>query len=227
MESNIYDLLISELVLRVNDSGVSYSSPKLVMSNSLNSNNVQENFSGSVAWTSEIINIPVGYTVKANSHVITYPTAAPAVIGSSEELIGSPIATILGAVGSTFIVTSTITLEKSGDPDIILNSSNTLTSVLPLYFGVKAYSGTPTVTSLTGQAVTNLQFTLTSTILGRLYVVLPVSSPAVLSVTGPSGLIYPATDFELITSGSFNYYILKWDTIFTGTNIKNFTINFI
>lgn len=229
MESNIYDLTISELILKANGGGVSSSSnvvPRVVLTNSLGVNELEENYNGSITYTSTVVNIPSGYSVQASSHVISYPNGAPNTVGSTDTLTGASTTIILGAVGTTFVVTTTVTLTNGVDPDIILNGTHTMTATLPMYYGVKAYSLTPDLTNLSKQANTNLTFSMTNSIVGRIYIVLPIGASSIISVTESNGIIYPVSDFDIIVSGSFTYYILKWDTQLTGTNLKYFTINF-
>ena len=230
MESNIYDLIISELILRAdNGAGSPISNnivPRVVLTNSLGVSELQENYNGSLSYTSTVLNIPSGFTIKANTHVIDYPNADPDTIGSTSVITGPPTTIILGAVGSTFVVTTTVTLENGIDPDIVLIGSHTMTASLPLYYGVKADSLTPDITSLLPQADSNLTFSMINSIVGRLYVVLPIAANPIVSITENNGNVYPVSDFNIISSGSFKYYILKWDTQLTGANIKYFTINF-
>jgi hypothetical protein len=231
MESNIYDLTISELILKAGggsggSGGGSNVVPRVVLTNSLGVNELEENYNGSIAYTSTVVNIPSGYSVQASSHVISYPNGAPDTIGSTDTLTGASTTIILGAVGSTFVVTTTVTLSNGVDPDIVLNGSHTMTAVLPMYYGVKANSLTPDITGLSKQANTNLTFSMTNSIFGRIYIVMPVGTSPIVSVTESNGIIYPVSDFNIIVSGSFTYYILKWDTQLTGTNLKYFTINF-
>jgi len=227
-ESNIYDLVISELILKADGAGVNSSSSvaQLVLSNSLNVTEVQENYNGPISYTSNVYNIPAGYSVKASTHTITYPNGATQTVSSSAAATGAPTTLILGVVGSTFVVNATATLEKSGSADIVLTTSMTITSVLPLYYGVKANSLTPTTAGLSQQANSNHEFILTTSTLGRLYIVLPTGAAAILTVKDPNGNLYPASDFDVTVSGSYKYYILKWDILLTGANLKYFTINF-
>ena len=228
MKNNIYDLTISELILRAGAGNIgSTGSPAITVTNSTGTDEVAENFNGSMTFTSTVANIPTGYTVAASSHVITYPTAVPTTVGSTAILSGGSIVVILGAVGSTFVVNSTVTLEHTSDPDIILNGAQTITSVLPIYYGVKAYQATPDTVALATIADSDINFSMTTTGVGRINVVTPITNAAVVSITGPNGLIYTvANDFTLTTIGSLNHYVLNYDTQLTGINVKTFTINY-
>ena len=228
-KNNIYDLTISELILRAGAGAGSSNSgaPTLTVTNSSGSNEVPENFNGNMAFTSTVTSIPAGYTVAANSHVITYPTAVPNTVGSTDTLVGPSTPVILGALGSTFIVNSTVTLEHTTDPDIILVGAQTITSVLPIYYGVKAYQVTPDVVGLADIAYSDNTFNMTTSVIGRINVVVPITNLPVISITGPNGLIYTvASSFTLTVIGSLNHYVLNYDTQLTGTNIKTFTINY-
>jgi hypothetical protein len=46
-------------------------------------------------------------------------------------------------------------------------------------------------------------------------------------VIDSNGAIFPVSDFDLISSGSFKFYILKWDTIISASanSTKTFNIN--
>lgn len=227
-KDNIYDLIITELILRLAAANSSASgAPQLTVTNNTGTNEVAENFNGNMVFTSTVTNIPTGYTITASSHVITYPTAVPTTVGSTSALTGGSIVVILGAVGSTFVVNSTVTLEHISEPDIVLVGSQTITAVLPIYYGVKAYQVTPDTISLTAIADSDINFNMTSTGVGRINVVTPITNPAVVSITGPNGMIYTvANDFTLTTIGSLNHYVLNYDTQLTGTNVKIFTINY-
>jgi hypothetical protein len=233
MKDNIYDLIISELILRDDSSSVlNQGAPYLSLVSSLSGNTVPENFNGSAFFTSTVNNIPSGYGVKLNTHVISYPTLDPPDSGSSTPFSGSTITVILGAVGSTFTVLSTVTLEHLIDPianpDIILNGSFTITSVLPIYYGVKTLSLPPNNSSLSEISSATNQFTLTSTSLGRLYIGIPIANGPMVSITDYNGLVLTqSSNFTSYVVGSYNYYVLNYDTIFLGSNQKIFTINYL
>tara|TARA_R110000765_G_scaffold71466_7_gene138732 strand:- start:89 stop:778 length:690 start_codon:yes stop_codon:yes gene_type:complete len=229
MKYNIYDLTISELILRVDSStAASVGAPAITITNSTNSNQVQAGFNGNMLFTSTISNIPTGYSISGVTHAITYPTVTPDTTGSTISLTGPSVNVILGAVGSTFVVTSAVTLIHATDPNIVLAGTHTVTAVLPLYYGVKPYEAVPTNTSLSQTASSATQFTMTSSAVGRMFVVIDTSiTTPLVSVTGPNGLIYTvANDFTLTLSGSYNFYQLNYDTQLTGANIKTFTLNY-
>jgi len=229
-KDNIYDLHLTEVLLRLctdcTGGGTSSNVPSLTLSSAVG-DTLPENSNENVIFTSTVNNIPSGYSIQASSHVMSYPNGDPDTVSSSSPMAGPSTNVILGVVGSTFVVTSTVTLEHATDPDIVLSDTFTITSVLPIYYGVKTAEAIPTTTGLDQISSANNQFSLTSTVVGRMYIVLPSTLSALLSVSGPNGLTYTvANDFTLIMQGSLNYYILNYDTQLTGTNVKLFTLNF-
>ena len=68
---------------------------------------------------------------------------------------------------------------------------------------------------------------MTNSSIGRLNVVVPTANGSIVSVTDNNGLIIPLSSFLLTTVGSFDHYVLTYDTQLTGTNIKTFTINYV
>jgi hypothetical protein len=228
-KDNIYDVEISELILRLDAAtAATVGAAAITITNSLNNNQVQANFNGNATFTSTITNIPSGYTVSGTTHTIVYPTAAPNSTGAGTTLTGGSINVILGVVGSTFTVTSSATLVHATLPNVVVTGSQTITSVLPLYFGVKPFESLAVITGLSQTADSATQFQLTSTVVGRMFVAIPISvTTPLISVSGPNGLIYTvANDFTLTTIGAINFYQLNYDTQLTGTNIKTFTLNY-
>jgi hypothetical protein len=228
-KDNIYDLVISELIINGTGGGGSGSfAPYLSLYSSIGSNEVQALYNNSsVVFTSQVQNIPSGYSITANSHVISYPTVEPDTTGSTAILSGNATSVILGSVGSTFTVTSTVTLEHSTLPDIVVNTSLVITAVLPIYYGIKAYSGSPDTTGLAQMASSDDDFVMTTSIVGRLYIVLPTTSDPLISITDFNGMtINIADDFTTSTIGSLVYYILNYDTQLVGSNEKEFTLNY-
>jgi hypothetical protein len=228
-KDNIYDLTISELILRAAaTASASIGAAALTITNSTNSNQVQAGYNGNMTFTSTLTNIPAGYTISGTTHVITYPTAIPTTTGSTSILTGPSVNVILGAVGSVFTVTSSVTLVHATLPNIIVNGSQTITSVLPIYYGIKPYEAAPTITGLSQIANSATSFPMTTSVVGRMFVAIDTSiTTPMVSLTGPNGLIYTvANDFTLTLSGSYNFYQLNYDTQLTGTNIKTFTINY-
>ncbi len=238
-QDNIYDLIISELILRLDaTTAANQGAPGiLITSNLASANEAAENSNQSVVFSSTVQNIPTNYTVQASSHTMEFPSTvtSPDVTGSTDTITGTDSTVILGAIGSTYTVTSTVILEDlaTGGADITLVSTYVITSVLPIYYGVKAAETTatvPTVPDTTGlltAANSATYFQMTTSIVGRLFVVIPTTNSALLTITGPNGLIIPISDFTATTVGSLVYYELNYDTQLTGSNLKTFTLNYV
>ena len=234
MKNNIYDLVASELILRAGGgsaSGLGGGSPSLDITSDIISNEVRVGYNEDHSFTSSVENIPSGYAVSASSHVVSYPTAT-STTGSSASVTGVVSVNVGSTEGNTFVVSSTVTLVNAGDssqPDIVLTSTMTITAVLPLYYGVAAYTATPsTLLSLNETAYSNTSFILSETIFGRLYIGLPYSLTDLFSITDNNGMVITVDKFTKYdnTSESINYYILNHDTELTGLNSKKFTLNF-
>lgn len=228
MEKNIYDLIISELIIAGNanngNTGGSSGTPKVTLSNNLNIIDINAPATPVVIYKSEISNIPSGYTIF--SHTITYPGG---VTGNSTSplVVTGNITLSIPTVGSIATATSNVILRKAGEVDIILTSVNTITGVTPLYYGILPFANPPVTAGLIAQSSTKFDFYLTSSAVGRLYIALPVSiTPTIKSVTDPNGLLIPIESFTVITNAGYKYYILNWDTQLTGSNQKKFIINF-
>jgi hypothetical protein len=237
MESNIYDLIISELILKDSSSGgtsISGSnSPKLTITSTAPKNQIVVNTNTSVTFTSTLTNMPDGYSVKPNTHILDFDLGSYGTsTGSGEILTVTKSAVLITSVSDYYMVDGSITLQKSGQPDIIVTASFSITAALPLFYGVKAYSTTPNFSGLLAINSNTREFTLTSSNLGRIYIVMP-STLTLVTLVDPSGLIIPVSDFELNIVGqqfngvNYKYYMLKWDTQLTGTNNKLFKLNLI
>ncbi len=233
MKKNIYDLVATELILRAGSGSSIGAYPALLtITSDIGSTEVMVGYNENHSFTSVVENIPTGYTISPDSHVMTYPSSADT-IGSAESISTTGVTVNIGStLGGTYVVTSSVTLVNLGDtsqPDIILTGTMTITSVLPLYYGVKAYTDTPsTLLGLETAAYSSTSFTLYNTILGRLYIGLPTTLSPLISITDSNGMIITADKFTLIsnTSEYINYFILNHDTQLTGLNSKKFTINF-
>lgn len=226
-KDNIYDLAISEILLRLSDSSGS-NTTRLELSSSLNNPEVAENFTGNVIFTSTVVNTPIGYTVKATTHVITTPTAPFTTTGSTSVLSTVSVPVVVGAIGSTYVVSSTVTLEKAGDPDIVVTDDYTITSVSPIYYGIKAAPvGAPDSTNLGKIGSSTTKFTLVTSTLGRLYIAIPTATSGAdfkgVKIS-PNGTWIYQSDFTQTTVGSYEYWVLNYDTILTGAYNKTFDI---
>lgn len=225
MKSNIYDIHLSEIELRLSAQAENAASTARVqLSSSIGLDTVPENFNGTHTFSSNIVNLPIGYTVKLGSHTVTTPTAPITNTSSNANFTTSAHAVILGVSGSTYVVTTTVTIEKAGESDIVLTDSLTITSVLPIAFGVKTYEAVPTLTTLDVQSNLVLNFDLTSTILGRLLVAIPTPDADMITLEDNNGNVWPVSDFTKTTNGGHEIWQLNYDTQFTGSYIKTFTI---
>jgi hypothetical protein len=229
MNTNIYDRQIVELFHRLGAGSFTGGGiTKLVLSVNAASIDVTFPYNSNHVFTSQLVNIPSGYSITTSSHVISYPNAVDTV-GSAPSISGGAVPVILGALNDTYIVTSTVTLEHATEPDIILTDSITITAVASLYYGVTTYTALPTIAGLAETNSTASTFILTSSSLGRLLIGIPVALPPLLSVTDNNGLVFPISDFTVTTAeaGTINMYQLNYDTIFSGSNIKEFTLNYV
>lgn len=227
-KNNIYDLISSELIMRAGaTAGNTINTVHIAMSSTLLINSVHENFNQSVNFTSSILNLPAGWTVVPNTHVVTYPSTATQT-SSDAIFTGTSVTVILAGAGTTFVVTSTANVTDGVDI-ITLTGSITITAVLPIYYGVKA--APVTVADYTGLSqISSLQntFDLTSTSIGRIYVVVP--NTGVLDFNGlidPNGLILPVSDFVSENINSYTYWYTIYDTQLTGATVKTFEILYI
>lgn len=228
MKDNIYDLVASELILRgssTSSSGSGASSGSLDITSTIGSNEVQAGYNVANTFTSSVGNIPSGYAISAGTHIMTFPNSVTT--GSSSESIADSKTVYMPTAGDTFVVSSTVTLISAGNPDITLTGTITITAVLPLYYGVADYTSTPGVSlldSLSQAASSSTSFTLTSSAVGRLYIVVPTTLDDIKYVTDNNGMVI--TEFTKATNVNLDYYVLNHDTQFTGDHNKIFTINF-
>lgn len=227
MDKNIYNEIISELILRIDNSNqASLANARLTLSSDLGFDTVPENFNETgVSFTSTVQNMPTGYTVVPNSHVINYPGSTPSVENSSTTIIGQADV-ILGGVGSTFNVNSTVDITNGVDT-ITLTTSLNITAILPIFYGVKAAQiGSPTSLDLTPMTSESKKFHLVDTTVGRLYIVIPTATGGgdFKGIHDFNGIFIPADNFEQVTKNSHEYWVLKYDTQMTGNYNKEFLI---
>lgn len=231
MKDNIYDLTVSELILRLDASTAnSINTAKVVISSTIGADTVPENFNGAAVFTSEVLNLPSSWSIVGSTHVMSYPVT-PVTSGSTPIIVGPSTPVILGVVGSTFIVNSTVDITD-GSTTITLTGSLTITSVLPIFYGVKAAPVSPIPPDSTGlQEVSSslVNFSMITSGLGRIYVAIPTATngASFQGIIGPNGLLIPLMDFDTAVVGSYNYYYTNYDTTLTGTNVKTFTIMYL
>lgn len=234
MNKNLYDQVIGNMILRgavlgSNTDENSNGQPMLTLSaNAVQS--VLPGFVANVIYTSALNFIPVGYAILANSHVVDFPSTTD-VVSSLQTVVCGAVAVNLPATGNTFTVTSTITLvhqtDTDANPNIVLTAEYIVTAIAPMYYGIKAANfGAPDLSSLTSQVYTDHTFIMTSSIVGALYVVLPLVADPLVSVSIDNGTLIPVSDFTIFTNLSYKFYILSYNTQLTGTSEKTFTLNF-
>jgi len=226
MKNNVYDRFLTEIFFRLSDTTTA-SLASLTLDISGGITQFVAGYSDSHTFSSTVNNIPVGYTVSANSHTVTTPSGTATGSGSTVTTPSTTI--ILPLVGNSITITSTVTLVHDTLDDIVLNATLDLAAVTSLYFGVKDYASNPTLTDLTETISTTNEFTLTSTNLGRLLIAIPsnILTP-LLSVADNNGLVIPGGNFTThIDVSGFVIYQLKYNTIFTGNNQKVFKLNFV
>jgi len=217
MKNNNYDFIISELVYRT-DSGSLFSGPYLEVSSDLLFNNQAPfTLNGSVSFTSILKNIPSGYTVKANTHTISYPIVVPDSIGSVSTLIGTPVNVVFSTIGDTFTVLASITLEHTTDPDIVITKSFTITAVGAIYFGSKATNNNFTLVGLSSTAYVeeNQKVLLPVSSNHYIYFAFPTGSILPLFIRDRNGLVLDLSDFTQTTILGYNYLVLNWSTSIT------------
>jgi hypothetical protein len=225
-QPNIYDFVISELILRTQQDQ-SMTSPYLTLTSSLNSLFTPINFNAPVVFSSLVNNLPYGYEV--NSHTLSFPNGAD--VSNSDILVQSGnISVVLNDLGNTYTVEAEAVLVHSTDPtnnaNITITGTLILTAVAPIYYGVKPFIVPITTANLSTIASTNNQFSFTSTDLGNLHIALPSSLPNLVSVTDHNQNIWPISDFSSIVVGGFKYYVSVSEMQFTGSYIKTFTLNY-
>jgi len=133
-KDNIYDSIISELILRlaaVDAATTTY----LSISNSLSSQEVYAGFSGTVSFTSTVNNMPTGYSVSGTTHTLNYPVSPTQETSSSFTFGGSNVSVSLATIGDTFTVTSSVTLSHATLADISLTGTTTISATTPIYMG--------------------------------------------------------------------------------------------
>ena len=225
-KDNIYDITTSEIIMRLRSTETnSAATARLEISSNLGFNTVPVGYNAAHNFTSGVVNMPTGYTVKVSTHIITMPIAPISVISSNSISTATNYSVnIGGTVGATFVVSSTVTLEHASDPDLILTDTYTVTSVLPICYGVKVYDVSPTISTLSTQSSDALSFNLTTTILGRLLIAIPTGDDDLIALQDSNGNVWPVSDFTMTTVTDHEIWQLNYDTQFTGAYIKTLTI---
>lgn len=217
MKKNNYDYIISELAYRLASSAALYTGPYLeISSNLLFNNQAPFTLNQLVTFTSEVKNIPLGYTVKANTHEITYPIMVMPDNGSAVTLTGSPVTVIFSTVGDTFVVSVTVTLEHATDPDIVITSTFTITAVGSIYFGSRVVDNDFTLPGLTSTVALELnqKVYFAPAVNNYLYFVFPSGTNPPLFFRDQNGLVIDAdtNNFTITSFGGYTYMVLNWNT---------------
>jgi len=213
---NIYDFHISELLYRIAVNGTS-SGPYLEVTSDLPFNNQAAfTLNTNVVFTSVLKNVPTGYTVKANTHEITYPIMVSPDTGSADTLIGSPVPIIFSTIGDTFTINVTLTLEKALSPDIVVTASFTVSAIGALYFGSRALNNDFTLPGLSSTAFLeeNQKVYFAPAVNNYLYFVFPNGSNFPLFFRDENGLVIDAdsNNFTSTVFGGYTYMVLNWNT---------------
>lgn len=214
MKKNIYDYIISELVYRTSTIS-SLNSPYLEISSDLPFNDKAPfTLNTNVIFTSTLKNIPTGYNIKANTHIISYPIAVTPDQGSTSSLVGSTVPIIFSSIGDTFTVNVTITLEKPSLPDIVITGTFTISAIGAIYFGLRPVNNNfvlPGLASTTSLEI-NQKIYLTPSVNNYLYIVFPNGGNLPIFFRDQNGLIISVSDFTATVLGSYTYLVLNWST---------------
>lgn len=230
-KDNIYDQIIGELVIRAEQNASSFG-PQLIVSSSLENNDIVP-YSTSLTFeiTSEVINVPTGYTVKASTHTIAYPGGSPATdVSSATSMTGATLNINSGTSGWTYVVTASMTLEKTGSADIVISTTFTISAVSSAYFKANAVNNDFNLVGATSTILdtstngTQIAWNVAATNL-YLYFIVPTG----LTITGiidHNQNLIDISNFTITTNGAYDYYVLTWFTQLTPAGIYNWKIIF-
>lgn len=229
-KDNIYDQIIAELIFRAEQNASSFG-PQLVISSSLEGNNIVP-YSTSLNFeiTSEVINIPVGYTVKANTHIISYPGGVPVNdVSSTVSMTGTTLNVISGTNGWTYTVNVTITLEKTGSADIVISDTFVITAVDTVYFKAHAtdfnFNLSSTSTSILDLVNgSEINWNIATSLL-YLYIIVPTGLNISYIIDHNNNII-PISNFSMSTVAAYDYYVLNWATQLTPSMIYTWRVIF-
>lgn len=230
-KDNIYDQIIAELIFRA-EANTSSFGPAIIMTSDLaNDTLVPYNTTITPTISSEVINIPSGYTVKANTHVISYPGSTPVDdVSSVASFSGTQFSVVSGSAGWAYIVNSTVTLEKSGDADIIVTASYTITTTTTVYYKTNTVDNDLTLSNTTTTILdlvngSELVWSIQPLSIQYLYIILPTGTD-VNYFEDQNGNITPTSDFTVSTSGGYDYYVSEWATNFPNSSNQIWFIKF-
>jgi hypothetical protein len=216
-KKNIYDYIISELIYS-NEQNLEPAAPYLEVVSNLPFNNVvNANYNGSVQFTSTVKNIPADYTVKTNTHTMTYPIMFGPDVSSAIVFVGSFVPLIFTSLLDTFPVDFAVTLEHPTLPDINLTFQFVITATDIIYFGT--HPNDTTFNTLGFESTSYLEvnqkviFSSAPVFNEYVYFVFPLGASLPLFLRDRNGLIIDLTDFNFTVYGSAIYMILGWDTM--------------
>ena len=228
-KTNIYDVVISELILRSENSDASnLNFANLIITSNISQNTVPQNFNRSdLEFKSTLENLPNGFSIVPNSHVMSYPDSTADTVGSDVTINISNKTVILGSVGSVYTVSSVIQITDGIDT-ITIEAEYNINAVLPIYYGVKpAPVGNPNTSGLFEISSDNRFFKLDTTSIGRLFVIVPSGLGQLFKgVHDANGFFIPTSSFTTYTDGTYYYYYTSYDTQFTGNYTKTFLMVF-
>jgi hypothetical protein len=211
---NVYDFIISELLYRASVNASA--GPYLQVSSNLTFNDKAPfNFNGNVKFTSELKNIPTGYTVKANSHTISYPIVTPQTISSNTIVTSNDIPLIFNSINDLFTINCSITLEKPAVPDIIITKQFIVTASGSIFFGTKSVNNEFNQLNLlsTVSATQNQTILFPESTSKYIYIVFPTGFTLPLFLRDRNGLVIDLiSNFTKTTISNYDYYVLNWVT---------------
>jgi len=216
-KKNNYDFIIAELIHRATANVSPYSGPYLEVTSSLPFNNLAPFTTNTTAtFTSVLKNIPTGYTVKANTHEISYPIMVPNDTGSSDTLTGSPVPIIFTTIGDVFTINVTITLEKALVADIVVTTSFTVTATGAIFYGTRNVDNNFTLPGLSSTAYLeiNQKVLLNPAVNEYVYFVFPTGANIPLFFKDRNGLVIDSdsNNFTTTSFGGYTYLVLNWNT---------------
>lgn len=224
-QTNIYDFIIAELIK--NGSNGSSGLDLTVLSLTVNNPSViaGETVNG-VIFTSTLSNLPSGWTIVADSHVISVPGFADTT-GSITPVLTTGLSINLPLPNDILVATSTIDVTDGTDTVTLTATANVI-AYSYIFYGVKAYSATPVTAGLDSVIGSDISFTITDTTgVGRLIFVIDNDVTQPISIVDQHGNEWViAEDFETYSNLFYTFYTLNWDTQFSGTEDKTFTFKY-
>jgi hypothetical protein len=227
-QTNIYDFILAELIKRSGNTNGATGSTVTTLSliNNLTNNClIAGNVYNNVVFTSEILNLPTGWTIVANTHVLSV-TGFAAVTGSTNSISTINLTISIPLISGTIVSVSTVDITD-GVNTVTLSSVNTLTGCGTIYYGIKAYSASPTIVGLSEISSAETAFSFTTSGVNRIVFAIPTTETQPIALVDQHENEFDiATDFEVFNDGINTFYTLNWDTQFTGVAEKTYTIKY-